>query len=139
MESENWPENWPIQVDQLIFQKSLKKKDVASRFSVPSKCLKKLSGLQGRYVVDLRVRDKRGTFWKFRCFIRKTSHPKPVLSGDWHRFAVNKGLNIGDEVKLLEEIDQATRTLLHYRVEVKKAINLRLFGVSIEHAPSIAL
>ncbi|GMN26675.1 hypothetical protein TIFTF001_001385 [Ficus carica] len=126
-------------MEQLIFQKFLKKTDIASRLSFPSKCLKKLPDFQGRHVVDLQVRDKRGFFWRFRCSIRKRSHPKPVLSGDWHKFAVSKGLSIGDEVKLFKEIDQATGALLHYRVEVKKLINMKLFGVSIEHAPPIIL
>ncbi|GMN26677.1 hypothetical protein TIFTF001_001394 [Ficus carica] len=124
-------------MDRLIFQKSLKKTDVASRLSFPSKCLKKLPNFQGRHVVDFLVKDQRGSDWKFRCTIRKGSHPKPVLSGDWHKFAVSKGLRIGDEVKVFEEIDQATGPLLHYRVEVKKAV--RLFGVSIEHAPPTVL
>ena len=127
-------------MDDLIFHKSLKKTDVESRLSFPSKCLKKLRGFQGRQVVDLQVKDKRGSFWRFRCTIRrKSSYHKPVLSGDWHRFAVSKGLSIGDEVRFFEETDEATGALLHYRVEVKKQINLRLFGVSIQHAPPIVL
>ncbi|EXB29016.1 hypothetical protein L484_018433 [Morus notabilis] len=122
----------------MIFQKSLKKTDVASRLSFPSKSIKNLPGFEGRNVVHLRVMDKRGSPWRFSCYIRKKGgFRKPVLSGDWHRFVVSKGLSIGDEVRLFKEIDQATGALLHYRVEVTKFNQMRLFGVSIEHAPTI--
>lgn len=132
-----WKVKIVLQMDRLIFQKSLKKTDVASRISFPSKCLKKLPNFQGRHVNDLLIKDQRGSAWRFRCTIRKGSHPKPVLCGDWHKFAASKGLGIGDEVKLFEEIDQPSGPLLHYRVEVKKAV--RLFGVSIGHRPPIVL
>ena len=123
-----------------VFRKCLKANDVKDRLSFPTKRLNKLAQrFRGRHA-DLPVKDRSNRFWRFRCTLRnrnnksssKKNYLKPVLSGDWHSFVVSKDLRVGDVVKLLEETDQSTTgQVQYYRVEVKRKINIRLFGVTI--------
>ncbi|GMN26681.1 hypothetical protein TIFTF001_001392 [Ficus carica] len=118
---------------ELMFRKSLKWTDVHARLLVPTKCLNKFPRTsEGVHTFGLQVRDADGSLWRFRCAVRKTGYRKPVLSGDWHRFVVSKGLSIGDEIKFYKEHhddgqESCTGAQQYYRVEVKKA--LVVFGV----------
>uniref|UniRef100_A0A6N2KAG7 TF-B3 domain-containing protein n=1 Tax=Salix viminalis TaxID=40686 RepID=A0A6N2KAG7_SALVM len=112
-------------------RKTLSETDVEIRFSVPSKWFREnlYSRFEGKFVLDLRVKDRSGEVQSFGFSVRtKGKHLKPVISRGWRKFVHAKGLKPGNKIVFVRENDPEMGT--EYTVEVVKEI--KLFGRDIQ-------
>ncbi|KAJ6868118.1 hypothetical protein NC651_033230 [Populus alba x Populus x berolinensis] len=114
------------------FSKILRKTDTKKRLSVPIRFLSSLPPFKlGSHAVTFEATDEKGEVWTFQCYIRKTGHPKPVLTRGWVAFVKSKKLQVGDKVRFTKHMNRATATI-SYKVRAEKAI--KIFGATFGYA-----
>ncbi|KAK5841976.1 hypothetical protein PVK06_004302 [Gossypium arboreum] len=105
-----------------LFSKKLTPTDCLKRFSIPSRVFTSFPQFHGGHAVKLLVRYE-AMEWPLVCTTRKKGrYKKPVISRGWRRFVLGNGLNVGDHLTFHKEEDDNSSSL-HFRVELKKAIN----------------
>ena len=108
-------------IASVSYEKLLTRTDTY-RLVVPSSWLDILPDISDNNDVPIRVLDGKGMYWEFYLSKRITGdYMKPVFkSKEWKRFAMKKGLMIGDRFVIQEEDDHFRGT--QYRVGVQRLV-----------------
>jgi len=86
-----------------IFSKSLSRSDIKNRLSVPASCLHFFRVPGGSNQIKFQAIDTLSKPWSFKPSLRSGGYPKPVITGEWHSFVRDKGVQVGDTVTIFQQ------------------------------------
>ncbi|GAB4834928.1 hypothetical protein Ancab_039984 [Ancistrocladus abbreviatus] len=107
-----------------IFSKPLTKTDVNNRLSWPMDQLSRIPGTNTSHEVPFLVADDFGNRWKFICSTRDEHYLKPVIIGEWMKFARAKALKKDDQLIFYEHEDPAVRFLVQVQRQIDPPLHL---------------
>jgi len=108
-------------------EKSVSKSDATNnRMEFPKKSLKNFPIPVGQNYFNFVAVDTLGRRWGFKVSIRNVGrYKKPWISGQWRRYAQEKGLKKGDRVKLIMQVEgNAVRS---YRITAERNLTMGIW------------
>ena len=108
-------------------EKSVSKSDATNnRMELPMKSLRNFPIPAGQNHFNFVAMDTLGRRWGFKVSIRNVGiYTKPWMSGQWRRYAQEKGLKKGDRVKLIMQVEgNAVRS---YRIRAERNLTMRIW------------
>ena len=108
-------------------EKSVSKSDATNnRMEFPKKSLGNFPIPAGQNYFNFVAVDTLGHRWGFKVSIRNVGrYKKPWMSGQWRRFAREKGLKKGDRVKLIMHVEgNAVRS---YHITAERNLTMRIW------------
>jgi hypothetical protein len=58
---------------------------------------------EGSNQIKFQAIDTLGKPWSFKLSLRAGGYPKPVITGEWLRFVMDKGVQVGDTVTIFQQ------------------------------------
>jgi hypothetical protein len=114
-------------MEEVAMEKSVSKSDATNnRMEFPKKSLKNFPIPAGQNYFNFVAVDTLGQRWGFKVSIRNVGrYKKPWMSGQWRRFAREKGLKKGDRVKLTMHVEgNAVRS---YHITAERNLMMRIW------------
>ncbi|XP_011048023.1 PREDICTED: uncharacterized protein LOC105142201 [Populus euphratica] len=115
-------------MEVVAMEKSLSKCDATyNRMEFPKKSLKNFPNIPaGQNYFNFVAVDTLGKRWGFKVSIRNVGrYRKPWMSGQWRRYAREKGLKKGDRVKLIMHVEgNAVRS---YRIRAERNLTMGIW------------
>ncbi|KAG6754582.1 hypothetical protein POTOM_040374 [Populus tomentosa] len=114
-------------MEAVAMEKSVSKSDATNnRMEFPMKSLKNFPIPAGQNYFNFVAVDTLGRRWGFKVSIRNVGrYKRPWMSGQWRRYAQEKGLKKGDRVKLIMQVEgNAVRS---YRITAERNLTMRIW------------
>ncbi|XP_011008037.1 PREDICTED: uncharacterized protein LOC105113533 [Populus euphratica] len=114
-------------MEKVAMEKSVSKSDATNnRMEFPRKSLENFPIPAGQNYFNFVAMDTLGQRWGFKVSIRNVGrYRKPWMSGQWRRYAREKGLKKGDRVKLIMHVEgNAVRS---YRIMAERKLTMRIW------------
>ncbi|KAL9384247.1 hypothetical protein Peur_024570 [Populus x canadensis] len=114
-------------MEAVAMEKSVSKSDATNnRMELPMKSLGNFPIPAGQNYFNFVALDTLGRRWGFKVSIRNVGrYKKPWMSGQWSRFAREKGLKKGDRVKLTMHVEgNAVRS---YHITAERNLTMRIW------------
>ena len=114
-------------MEAVAMEKSVSKSDATNnRMEFPKKSLGNFPIPAGQNYFNFVAVDTLGQRWGFKVSIRNVGrYKKPWMSGQWRRFAREKGLKKGDRVKLIMLVEgNAVRS---YHIPAERNLTMRIW------------
>jgi hypothetical protein len=114
-------------MEEVAMEKSVSKSDATNnRMELPKESLGNFPIPAGQNYFNFVAMDTLGRRWGFKVSIRNVGrYKKPWMSGQWRRYAQEKGLKKGDGVKLIMQVEgNAVRS---YRITAERNLTMRIW------------